>query len=212
MLMRAGKFYDHLRAGLLGPTLSHSEVAGCEAILAACAGWRMSWTAYALATAYHETAHTMQPVRERGGEPYLRRMYDITGLRPALARWMGNVEPDDGIRYCGRGYVQLTWRAKYARAERACGVPLVAEPDLALDPMHAAVILRRGMEEGWFTGRRLADCLPDERGTLAQFRAARRIINGSDCAALIAGYAVGFQDALTAGKWRASYAGVALPQ
>ena len=37
------------------------EVTGCKAILDACRGWRPAWTAYALATAYPETAHTMQP-------------------------------------------------------------------------------------------------------------------------------------------------------
>ena len=45
----------------------------------------VTWTAYALATAYHETASTMQPIRENGTESYFTRMYDVTGARPKLA-------------------------------------------------------------------------------------------------------------------------------
>jgi putative chitinase len=56
------KFYDAVRRGLLGPTLSPDEVSGCAAILSAMAAAPLAWTAYALATAYHETAHTMQPI------------------------------------------------------------------------------------------------------------------------------------------------------
>ena len=56
-------FYALLRKGLLGPTIEPGELQGCEAILAAMDGTPLSHCAYALATAYHETARTMQPVR-----------------------------------------------------------------------------------------------------------------------------------------------------
>lgn len=188
------RFYSALRTGLLGPTLSGGEVTGCDAILQATAAWPISWTAYALATAYHETAHTMQPVVERGGDAYFRRMYDRQGLRPEVARRLGNSEPGDGALFCGRGYVQLTGRANYLK----CGI--ADDPNQALNPQVAAEILERGMREGWFSGRKLEDYLPlNGRGSRAQFVAARRIINGSDRAELIADYAVRFQVALTAG-------------
>jgi putative chitinase len=60
-------------------------VNGCNAVLAAMEGCPLSWTAYALATAYHETASTMQPIKEYGGQTYFTRMYDVAerGLRPA---------------------------------------------------------------------------------------------------------------------------------
>ena len=53
-------------------------------------------TAYVLATAYHETAHTMKPVRE--------------------AFWLSEGWRRDNLRYYpwyGRGYAQLTWRRNY---------------------------------------------------------------------------------------------------
>lgn len=194
--MNKAQFFDRLRVGLLGPTLDQDEVDGCEAILKACEGLPVSWTAYALATAYHETAHTMQPIKEVGGPKYLTRMYDVQGARASLARRMGNTQPGDGIKFAGRGYVQLTWRTNYERAGRELGVNLVANPDLAMRPDIAAQILRYGMIEGWFSGKAFKDYLPNGRANREQFRAARRIINGTDKDSLIAGYAVQFQDAM----------------
>lgn len=197
-------FFGQLRETLLGPTLQQSEVDGCNAILTACAGWPVAWMAYGLATAYHETAHTMQPVKEIGGPDYFRRMYDPEGLRPAVAARLGNIHPGDGALFAGRGYPQLTGRANYERADRELGLngELIANPERALEPAIAAGIMERGMREGWFTGRKLADYLPTQgEGAEDQFTAARHIINGTDRAALIAGYAMRFQDALTVGGW-----------
>jgi putative chitinase len=198
-------FYDRLRAlDLLGPTISQAEFAGCEAIIdgARQAGWGMADLAYGLATAWHETAHTMQPVKEFGGPEYLRRNYDITGRRPIMARQMGNTVPGDGVRYAGRGFVQLTWKVNYARAGAKLGLPLVGNPDLAMELRHAGAIMGWGMAEGWFTGKRLRSYLPAHGpAMLPQFIAARRIINGTDRAADIAAFAVDFQEAVHAGGW-----------
>lgn len=195
-------FFDAMRAGLLGPTLSDNEVNGCNAILAAMDGAPLAWTAYALATAYHETASTMQPIKEYGGPSYFTRMYDVTGARPQLALSMGNACAGDGPRYCGRGYVQLTWKSNYKRAGDECGIDLVASPDRALEPDIAAKILRRGMQEGWFTGKKFSDYLPGAgRATTGQYARARYIINGSDKAQQIAGHAKAFEAALEAGGW-----------
>lgn len=193
-------FFDSCRAGVMGPTLDADEVSGAEAILDAMAGAPLAYVAYALATAWHETAHTLQPIREFGGPPYFRRMYDIEGQRPELARSMGNTSPGDGARYCGRGYVQLTWRANYRRAGEKLGHQLEDYPELAMRRDIAAQILRRGMEEGWFTGKAFDHFLPlSGPAPRPAFVEARRIINGKDKADLIAGYAMQFQAALQAG-------------
>lgn len=195
-------FFDGVRAGLLGPKLDEGEVTGCQAILEACAGFPVAWTAYALGTAYHETAHTMQPIKELGGPKYFHRMYDIEGARPALAKRHGNTTPGDGVKYAGRGYVQLTWKCNYALAAEKLNVDLVGNPDLAMNKDIAALILRHGMKDGWFTGKSLADYLTTSGPAgRAQFASARRIINGTDKAQLIAGYAMDFQNALIAAGW-----------
>ena len=201
-MKNASKFFDKLRSGIMGPKLDDDEVTGTSAILEAMAGLPVSWVAYALATSFHETAHTMQPIKEFGGEKYFTRRYGIEGQNPRLARSLGNTLPGDGAKYAGRGFVQITGRSNYSKSGIKLNVDLVNGPDLALSKDIAAMILRFGMREGWFTGKSFESFLPaDKPATLAQFQAARRIINGTDKATLIAQYAVAFQDALIAGGW-----------
>lgn len=196
------RFFDSCRASVMGPTLDNEEVSGTETILDAMVGAPMSWIAYALATVWHETAHSMEPRKEIGGPGYFTRMYDIRGTRPDKARELGNDNPGDGALFAGRGYVQLTGRTNYRVASKRTGYPLETNPDLAMTPHIAAVIMRRGMEEGWFTGKAFDDFLPI-RGpaTRDQFTKARRIINGTDKAGMIAIYALQFQNALLASGW-----------
>lgn len=211
MLNRA-TFFAGIRP-LFGGSLSQPQVDGLTAILD---GWDRSYhqrvpltqLAYCLATAFHETARTMQPIHELGGVSYFTRLYDVQGANPGRARAMGNTTPGDGARYCGRGLIQLTWRSNYAKATDKLhalglldsGESLVISPDLAMQMPIAVAILFEGMLDGWFTGVDLADTIDtikdgDEH---ADFVKARRIINGQDRAELIAGYADKFLAALTA--------------
>lgn len=212
-----GAFYDWLRGNsMLGPKISPSEYQGCTAILGACASARfpLADTAYTLATAYLETAASMQPVKEanwlspKAAHAYFMRMYDITGQRPAKARELGNLTPGDGALFCGRGYPQMTGKTNYARANKVLpeygihGVDLLANPDDAMRPDVAAVVMTDGMGKGWFTGKKLRDYLPAKGpATRVQFKGARRIINGQDRADDVAGFALNFQQALQAGGW-----------
>jgi putative chitinase len=198
-------FYNWLRSNnMLGPKISPSEYQGCEEDLKACfaRGHPIAWTAYELATDYHETAHTMQPIDEIGGTAYFTRMYDINGQRPDKARQLGNLSPGDGVKYHGRGKPQITGKANYQRMGKRLGVDLVNNPELAKDSVIASRIMAIGMEEGIFTGKSLADFLPSSgNATKTQFVKARPIVNGTDKADLIAGYAVDFQQALAAGGY-----------
>lgn len=186
-------FFDAIRDRLYKGSMSVQQVAGCEAILDACAGWPTNWTAYALATAYHETAFTMHPIKEYGGNAYFTRMYDVTGARPNMAKRHGNTEPGDGPKYAGRGYVQLTWKNNYRALGLKVNRDLVRSPELALRPDIAASIMRYGMQDGLFTGKKLGDYLTASK---SDYEGARRIINGTDKARTIAGYALVFEAAL----------------
>jgi len=184
--MSRSAFYSSVRPMFHG-ILSQQQVDGIEALLAATEGLPITFRAYLIATAKHETADTMQPITEYGGRKYFEK-YD-TGK---LAKALGNT-PDadgDGYTYRGRGYVQLTGRANYAKAGDALGLDLLRKPDLALQPSVAALILVRGCSDGWFTGKKLGDYLPGD------YRGARRVVNGLDKADLIAGYAREFEAAL----------------
>lgn len=74
------------------------------------------------------------PIREQGGPTYLTNLYENR-------KDLGNVNPGDGARFCGRGFVQITGRANYTRFGSEIGKDLAANPDLALDPSIAADIL-----------------------------------------------------------------------
>lgn len=204
-LKNADAFYVAIRQSkLFGPVFDTKEFQGVSEIIkdTSAANWPIAYTAYALATAYHETAKTMQPIKEFGGSAYYTKLYDVKGNNPTRARAMGNTTAGDGPKYCGRGYVQLTWKVNYAKAQKELGKPLLTNPDLAMDPDIASDIMVKGMEQGWFTGKKLSSYLPDSaQATLSQFEAARRIINGNDDAVLIAQYAKKFQDALASGGW-----------
>jgi hypothetical protein len=152
--------------------------------------------AYMLATAWWETARTMEPISERGPVRYFDRYDPIrasTAARRRRAREMGNTDAGDGYQYRGRGYVQLTWKNNYRKASDLVGVDLVAEPDRAMEPAIAYRIMSHGMRHGWFTGKKLEDYII---GTRCNYVKARRIINGDDETATIASFANSFEAAL----------------
>src|SRR5690606_28277798 len=86
----------------------------------------------------------------------------------------------------GMGYVQLTWKENYEKAGKRFGVDFVKHPKYLLKPEYAAPILVVGMQEGWFTGKKLSDYMTLRK---SDFRGARKIVNGMDRADLIADYA-----------------------
>lgn len=151
--------------------LSKSQVDGYERILDEWQRRKLTdprWLAYMLATAYHETGTKMQPIREGGGEAYLRskRYYP----------WVGE------------GLVQVTWEANARKFGAQKPGDLLTWP-IALEAMF------RGMIDGVFTGKKLSDYFT--AGTSDPLN-ARRIINGVDKAAKIAGYYRSFLAALNA--------------
>jgi hypothetical protein len=202
------KFFDAIRP-LFG-SLAQSQVDGCQALLQAfgAARWPIAWAAYGLATAFHETNKTMQPVKEAywltdtAANAYFFKMYDPQGQRPDVAKRLGNTELGDGARFCGRGYVQLTGRRNYSEAAEHTGADLLGHPELALNHDIAAKIMTWGMEAGSFSGKSLKDYLPlSGRAGFDAYTAARRIINGQDAAQEIAKEAQQFEAALIAGGW-----------
>lgn len=226
--MNRAAFYEALRkrdSGLFGTSLSQGQVDNLEILIdeGAKRGLPLHHLAYALATAYHEVGSAMKPVSENlyystaariravwptrfatvaAAQPYAKNPERLANKVYANRMGNGPEASGDGWRYRGRGYVQLTGQINYERASNVVGVDLVKNPDRALEPRLAAVLMLDGMVRGTFTGRRLSDFIS---GKDIDYVNARAIINGDVRAngAKIAGYARAFELALGAAGYAA---------
>lgn len=117
---------------------------------------------YIIATAFHETARTLTPIKEMGSVSYLKS-------KPYYP-------------YIGAGLVQVTWKANYEKFGAATTDDLLTWP-IALDALFA------GMMEGVFTGKKLGDFIQQD-ASIEAFERARTVVNGRDQDALIAAYAM----------------------
>jgi hypothetical protein len=192
-MLNREKFFTSIKASLFTKGMTQSQVNGTNVILNE---WELKgytdnrWLAYMLATVYHETAKTMQPIEEYGkgkGRPY--------GSKLKMSRVPYSI-PDK--LFYGRGFVQLTWYENYELMSRLLKVDILNNPELALNAKIATDIMFEGMTKGSssfgdFTGRCLEQYF---NNTTEDAVNARKIINGLDKAELIAGYYNKFKDAL----------------
>jgi putative chitinase len=182
------KFFAGTRTSFGG--LQQQQVGGLDTLLSALEADSevvdIRHAAYMLATVKHETGHSYKPIKEKGGPAWFKRYEGRKDL--------GNTHPGDGARFAGRGYVQLTGRTNYQFFTDEIGVPLVDNPNLAMEPAIAYRIMSLGMREGHFTGKKLGDYIGDG---FCDYLHARKIINALDQAARIEGYAKSFELILT---------------
>lgn len=132
----------------------HEAVLKSEALKAGITGIEL---AAFLAQCHHESMD-FTTTRERGQPSYFKQYEPIyrkdrkTGQliidpktkKPKhfnpVADDLGNDYRGDGIRYKGRGYIQLTGRDNYRRVGRALGLPLEEQPELVERPDIAAKV------------------------------------------------------------------------
>ena len=81
---------------------------------------------------------------------------------------LGNTEPGDGVRFLGRGPIQITGRANYQACGIALGLDLLSHPEWLEIPEHGA------SSAAWFWQSRALNQLAD-RG---RFHSITRAING----------------------------------
>lgn len=182
------KFFSLVRESVFNGVLSQRQVDGMNYLLDTWENFHFDkdirWLAYALATAYHESAATMEPIEEYG--------------KGGSAEYAQPTGPY-GECYYGRGYVQLTWLENYQKGEQVLKdkydieCPMVQYPHRMLEHAPAALVLYDGMIDGWFTGVGLPDYFDSDTEDPVN---ARKIVNGLDKADLIAGYYWDFKKAL----------------
>jgi len=168
-----------------------------------------------MATVHHETGQVWHPVKEIGSRDYFIKRY---GSQTKVGKILGNDTPEEGAIYAGRGLSQDTGETNYERDEkviRAEYPDVVArfekrtgkkfdltvgdqpndgsDPDNLLDYEIAYCAMSISMRKGLYTGASLSKYI---HGNVCDFLGARKIINGTDKAGLIGGYAVKFKTIL----------------
>lgn len=81
---------------------------------------------------------------------------------------LGNTETGDGIKYKGRGLIQITGKRNYALCSLALDLPLLENPELLEQPLYAA------LSAGWFWKNSNLNSLAD----LNLFKEVTKRING----------------------------------
>ncbi|RQZ10387.1 hypothetical protein DIE15_29275 [Burkholderia sp. Bp9031] len=132
------------------------------------------------------------PIREGISEAKAEIDYGCgpTARRPEVAKANGNTSVGDDYKYRGRGLVQITWKKMYGEFAGRLKLPLVENPDIALEWGTAFKIMVIGMRDGVFTGSSLSDYLNSSK---KDYIGARHIINGSDKTRIFAEYAEKFE-------------------
>ncbi len=81
-------------------------------------------------------AFLAQIAHESGSLTYLQEI--ASGAAYEGRADLGNTQPGDGVRYKGRGLIQITGRANYLKCGEALGLDLIANPNFLTAPDPAA--------------------------------------------------------------------------
>lgn len=119
-----------------------------------------------ITTPQQQAMFIAQLAHESGGFRYMEEL--ASGAAYEGRADLGNTQPGDGVRYKGRGYIQVTGRHNYTEAGNALGLDLVNNPQLAAQPENAARIA------AWYWTSRDINSAAD-RGDFLQ---VTKLING----------------------------------
>ena len=129
-----------------------------------------SMALYAIDSPARQAAFVAQVGHESGRLVYVRELW---GPTPAQEGYegradLGNTQPGDGFKFRGRGLIQITGRANYAKAGAELVLPLLDSPELLEQPSNAA------QSAAWFwTSHGL-----NELADIGDFNTITRRING----------------------------------
>ena len=119
-----------------------------------------------ITTPQQQAMFVAQLAHESGGFQFMEEI--ASGAAYEGRADLGNTQPGDGVRYKGRGYIQVTGRYNYGQAGEALGLELVNNPGLAAQPENAARIA------AWYwTSRNI-----NEAADSGDFVQVTRLING----------------------------------
>lgn len=197
--MNRETFFNAIRPAF--GSLNVRQVEGMNALLDAGQHLPLHHMANVLAQVRRETGGYMFPIKETVMPSHKEKNPPdaevIRRLDRAFAagklKWVKAPYWQDG--WFGRGQIQLTHRANYLKFG-------ITNPENAMQPEVSAKVAVRGMAEGLFTGRRLADYdFPAALDAPPKLN-PRRIVNGQDGSdAEVAGFHRQFAAALENAGW-----------
>ena len=129
---------------------------------------------YGIVTRLRMAAFIAQIGHESGQFRWLKELWGPTAQQ---ARYegradLGNKANGDGLKYRGRGLIQITGRANYAACGDALGLDLINQPELLEQPQYAS------MSAAWFWSSRGLNTLADQNDFLKITRRINGGING----------------------------------
>ena len=124
---------------------------------------------FGIATPARQASFLAQLAHESGQLVYVREL--ASGAAYEGRRDLGNVQPGDGVRFRGRGLIQVTGRSNYAACGKALGLDLLGQPALLEQTVNAC------RSAGWFWQSRGLNVLADAGDQVA---VTRRINGGTN--------------------------------
>jgi len=89
-------------------------------------------------TAKRQAAFLAQIAHESAQLRYVREIASGSAYEGRLA--LGNTQPGDGVRFRGRGLIQITGRTNYEQCSKALNLPtLMEKPEILEEPKYAAL-------------------------------------------------------------------------
>jgi putative chitinase len=120
-------------------------------------------------TPARQAAFLAQLGHESGSFKYMQEL--ASGKAYEGRKDLGNTQPGDGVKYKGRGPIQITGRANYAAAGKALGIDLINHPELAATPQVGF------QTAAWYWNTHNLNQYAD-KNTQAGFDKITKIING----------------------------------
>jgi putative chitinase len=113
-----------------------------------------------------EAAFLATVIHESGSFRYTKEI--ASGKAYEGRKDLGNIYKGDGVKFRGRGLIQLTGRSNYERASKALGVDFVSNPQLLEQPRYATQV-----SCWWWADKGL-----NEIADTGDFRRITRVVNG----------------------------------
>lgn len=121
---------------------------------------------YGIINRLRESAFIAQIIHESGSFKYTKEI--ASGQAYEGRKDLGNIQPGDGVKYKGRGLIQITGKNNYSQISRSFEVDFINKPELLEQPEWATKSAC-----WWWDSRKLNDLADKE-----DFRKITKIING----------------------------------